>query len=93
MIDLHLQLSLIIHIESTYIQINQFKIVNKNIYLIINELKIVYYEQRVKYNYIVKYPTEREISRCLPWAGLEPARPYELQILSLLRCWGESDIL
>ena len=47
----------------------------------------------MKIGYIAKNPTISGVSRQVPGAGLEPARPYGQQILSLLRCRGESAVL
>ena len=37
----------------------------------------------MKFEYIAKNPTKSGVSRRVPGAGLEPARPYGQQILSL----------
>ena len=36
----------------------------------------------MKFEYIAKNPTKSEVSRLVPGAGLEPARPYGQWILS-----------
>ena len=64
----------------------------KSLYHIVPQLHSIIC-QTMKFEYIAKNPTISGVSRRVPGAGLEPARPYGQQILSLLRCRGESAVL